>query len=351
MEIKLGNKLIGDGHPAYIIAEVGSNFDGNFDRAKRLIELAKDAGADSVKFQYFYTSKIICPEGFKGNSSFQSKWKKSVAEVYKEAEFPREWQKSLIKYSKERGIDFSSSPYDFDAVDLMSESEIPYIKIGSGEITNIPFLKYVAKKGKPVILATGASDMDEIKEAVEAIRSEGNSEIILLQCVTNYPSPVKDANIRAMQLLREKFGCLVGYSDHTNDPGNIVPLGAVALGACVIEKHFTDDRTRNGPDHPFAMDHHQFKSMVQEVRLLEASLGEKEKKVYPSEVETKILQRRGIHAAKDIVKGKILEKSDLEILRPAPEGGVLPKDYENALGKKIKRSLKKGETLLYGDFS
>ena len=349
MEIKISDKKIGDNHPTYIIAELGSNFDGDINRAKALIDLAKECGADCVKFQSFKMEKIISAENFTGNISFQSNWKKSVPEVYKDAEFPREWHKKLFEYCKEKNIDFSSAPYDYEAVDILAKMTVPYIKIGSGEITNLLFLRYVAKRGKPIFLSTGASTLDEIEETVRVIREEGNENLVLLQCVTNYPSPFKDANIKAMQLLREKFNLLVGYSDHTNDPGDIVPLGAVSLGACVIEKHFTDDRSRIGPDHPSSLDPKQFKKMVQEIRILEEALGKKEKVIYPSEMETSILQRRILYTTKDLTEGKIIEESDITILRPATKGGILPKDYNKIIGKKLLKNIKKGKPLFYED--
>jgi N-acetylneuraminate synthase len=350
MKIKIGKKIIGDGQPVYIIAEIGSNFDGNIGRAKRLIDLVKDSGADCAKFQFFKTDKIICAKCFgKKSSSFQRNWKKSVYEVYKDAEFRREWSKELARYCRLKGIDFSSSPYDIEGVDMLDELGVPFIKIGSGDITFPQILRHVAKKNRPVVIGVGASTIQEIKEAVGIIRKEGNKDIVLLQCVTNYPCPFEDANIKAMQFLRERFNVLVGYSDHTNDPGYVVPLGAVALGASVIEKHFTDDRKRPGPDHSFAMDHVRFKQMARDIRLLEKALGNKEKRVYPSESETVILQRRCIHAVRDLKKGKAIEKADIEILRPAPQNGILPRFLDKILGKRLRRDLTEGDVLTWKD--
>jgi sialic acid synthase SpsE len=340
--IKLGERWMGDGEPVYIIAEIGSNFDGSMERAKMLIDLAKDCGADAVKFQCFTTDKIISKEGFEElRRGFQAKWGKSVYEVYKSAELPREWHDELFHYATKRGLHILSSPYDKEAVDILDKLGVPAFKIGSGDITWHEMLKYVVKKGKPIILSTGASTVAEIDEALKAIQSEGNYDIILLQCVTNYPSHFESANIRAMKTMGELFDVLVGYSDHT--PGLIVPLGAVSLGACVIEKHFTDDKTRAGPDHPFAMDMKEFKEMVDSIRTLEKVLGSPIKDLYEEEKETVILQRRCLRAAKDIPKGSKIIEDMIDVLRPLAKDALEPKYKEIVIGREAKVGMKKGE--------
>lgn len=346
--IKIGNKMVGDDQPVYIIAEVGSNFDGSLEQAKKLSELAKEAGADAVKFQSFRADKIVCKEAFDkmGNISFQVKWKKTVYDVYRDNELPREWHEEISNHCKKIGIDFLSSPYDVEAVDLLDKINVPAFKIGSGEIDNPAFLEYIAKKGKPIILSTGASNLKEIEEAVDIIRSAGNENLVLLQCITNYPSPIEDANIRAMITLRKKFDVLVGYSDHML--GHLVPLGAVASGACVIEKHFTYDKTKEGPDHPHAMNPEEFASMIRDIRSMEKALGSYEKKVELSEKETVILQRRCIHANVDIPKGKKITKYMLTILRPAPPEGIKPKFLNDIVGKTAKKDIEKGDAITKG---
>jgi len=356
-KIKIGKKYIGGNNPVYIIAEIGSNFDGNLQRAKHLADLAKSSGADAFKIQNFSAPEIVSKKGFKGFSiSFQSKWDKPVAEVYKKAEFPRKWVKNLSDYCESINIDFLSSPYDKEAVDLLEEIDICAYKIGSGEIDNLDFLKYVAKKAKPIILGCGASTLKEIGKAVSAIRNAGNNKIILLQCVTNYPSPMSDANIKAMVTIKNKFGAEVGYSDHTigedgggDDPlcGVTVPLGAVSLGAVVIEKHFTDDNKRTGPDHSFAMDFKNFKKMVDAIRVLEKALGDGRKKVEDSEKETIIVQRRGIYAKKTIEAGEIISEEKIEFLRPALF--LRPSEANKILGKKTKLKIKAGEPIKLND--
>lgn len=343
--INIDGRTVGDGQPVYIIAEIGSNFDNDIDRAKYLVDLAKKCGADAVKFQSFLADKIVSKEGFKGlQVGFQAKWKKPVYEIYKDAEFPREWHEEIANYCKKVGVTFFSAPYDKDAVDLLEKINVPVYKIGSGDITWLEMLEYIANKGKPIILGAGASNIDEIEEAVKIIRSTGNNDLILLQCVTNYPSTFDDANIKAMLELRKKFDCLVGYSDHT--PGSVVPLGMTALGGCVIEKHFTDDKTREGPDHPHSMDKEEFTFMVDSIRSLEKSLGS-EKDIYPEECETVILQRRCLRASEDIKKGTILNRELISVLRPAPEDSIYPKHLEQIIGKKVKTDIKKGQHLTW----
>jgi len=340
--IKIGDRWVGDGEQTYVIAEIGSNFDGSMERAKMLISLAKDCGADAVKFQCFTSDKIISKEGFDElKVGFQAKWKKSVSEVYKSAEFPREWHDELFHYANKKGLHFLSSPYDKEAVDILDELGVPAFKIGSGDITWHEMLKYIAKKGKPIILSVGASTIAEIDEAVKAIRLEGNNDFILLQCVTNYPSHFESANIRAMKAMGELFDALVGYSDHT--PRTVVPLGAVSLGACVIEKHFTDDKTRKGPDHPFAMDAKDFKEMVDSIRILEKALGSPVKDLYEEEKETVILQRRCLRAAKDIPKGSEITEDMIEVLRPLAKDALEPKYKEIIIGREAKEDMKKGD--------
>jgi len=350
-------RTIGAGHPVYIIAEVGSNFDGDLERAKMLARLAKEAGADAYKIQNFLASKIVSQKGFDGlKLAFQSKWDKPVVEVYKKAEFPREWVKELAKYCREIGIDFFSSPYDKEAVDLLDEIGVPAFKFGAGEIDNVEFLAYAAKKGKPMIISCGACTLEDVQRAVKAVTDAGNNQIILLQCITNYPSPIADANLKAMVTLKNMFGFEVGYSDHTtskagggDDPleGITVPLAAVALGGVVIEKHFTDDITRKGPDHPFALPIGTLKKMVDAIRALEKAMGSGEKKIENSEVETVVIQRRGIYAKETIKEGEKISSDRIEFLRPALF--LRPPQAKDILGRQSKRTIMAGEPIKLDD--
>lgn len=342
-KVKIGDRWVGEGEPTYIIAEIGSNFDGSLEQAKKLVDLAKEVGADAAKFQSFLPNKIIAKKGFKTKTSFQARWEKSVYEIYAEAVFPREWHPEIAEYCQNKGIHFLSSPYDKEAVDLLDKIGVPAFKIGSGDITFLSLIEYIARKGKPIILATGASSMGEIEAAVNTIKAADNQDVILLQCVTNYPSPIEHTNIRAMVTLRETFQVPVGYSDHSL--GSVVALGSVALGACVIEKHFTFDKRGEGPDHPFAADVSEMAAMIRDIRLLEAALGSPIKQLTSAETETVILQRRSIFAKVDIPAGATLTAEMIEPLRPAI--GIPPQYLSLVIGRKAKFNIREGEPITW----
>jgi len=344
--IRIGKRKVGKNYPCYVIAEIGSNFDGDINKAKKLIKLAKESGADCAKFQSFITEKLLSKTGFEKKSAFQSRWKKSVWDVYKDAEFPREWHEELAKYAKKIKIDFMSTPYDYEAVDLLDKIGVPAYKIGSGDVTFLEFLKYIAKKGKPVILPTGASTIKEIRDAISAIKSTKNNKIIVMQSVTQYPSPIEQANILAMVSLREKFGFDVGYSDHS--PNIAVPVASVAHGACMIEKHFTDDTKNIGPDHPHSLNPKEFSYMVKLIRDVEKALGDGVKKIEKSEKETRIIQRRSVFSVKDICKGEKFSPQNIKCLRPAI--GIDAAKYSIILNKKAKRNLKAFTAIKPSDF-
>lgn len=339
--IRIGERLVGPGHPTYIIAEVGSNFDGSLDRAKMLIDAAAEIGCDAAKFQTFLPERIISAPAFGAATGFQARWTRSVEEVYRDAALPREWHAELAEHAQAAGVDFFSSPYDREGVDLLEEIGVPAHKIGSGDITWLDFCAYVAGKGRPVILGAGASTLADVDDAVRAIRAAGNEQIILLQCVTDYPSEFKDANVRAMASMGEALGVLVGYSDHA--PGHTVPLAAVALGGCVIEKHFTDDTGRAGPDHPFAMDIPGMAALVREVRNLEVALGDGRKRVMPSEVEASVVQRRGLIATRDLSADHVLTHDDVTVLRPAR--GLPPSALPLVVGRALRRDVAAGQPI------
>jgi len=340
--VTVGDRTLGSTDDTYIIAEIGSNFDGEKQRAKKLIDLAADCGADAAKFQAFKADKIVSQYGFDGlKTGFQEDWDKSVYETYRDAELPRGWIDELASYTREQGLDFLCTPYDQEAVDLLVDVGMPAFKIGSGDITWTSLLQYIAEQGLPVILATGASTLAEIERAVDVIESTGNDDLILLQCVTNYPSEFESANIRTMSALAEMFDMPVGYSDHT--PGSAVPLGAVSRGACVIEKHFTDDKSREGPDHSFAMGPEEFSRMVTDVRNLNEALGSSRKSIYDEEEATVVLQRRCLRAARDIEVGTELTDEDVVALRPAPEDGLEPTYRETVIGRTASRAIPEGD--------
>lgn len=345
--IKIGERLVGKGQPVLFIADIGANFDGSIEKAKHLALLAKQAGADVLKVQTFLADKIVSGPSFaKMNlKGVHGSWKKPVNEVFKEAEFKREWHGELFDYCKKIGIDFSSSPYDFEAVDLLDKIGVNFFKIGSGDITWHEMLEYIAKKQKPMVLATGDSTFLEVKEAVDAIKNTGNNQLILLQCITNYPSKIESANINVLKSYQENFNIITGYSDHS--PGDLVVLGSVALGAKVIEKHFTESKKGIGPDHPHSMEPKEFEEMVKKIRLLEKALGTNIKDVVPEESETVIVQRRSLHAKRNINKGEVIKIEDIIELRPAV--GISPNEKKAVAGKKASRDIGKHEAILWQD--
>jgi len=345
--IKIGSKLIGEDQPTYFIADIGANFDNNLEKAKRLALAAKEAGSDVVKFQSFLADKIISGPSFAKMKlkGVHGTWPKPVNEIFKDAEFPREWHKELADYCKKIGVTFSSSPYDFEVVDLLDEIGVDFFKIGSGEITWPEMLRYIARKNRPMILSTGDSTLAEVDEAVRIIESTGNNNLVLLQCITNYPSKIESANINVLKTFQTTFNIITGYSDHA--PGDIVPLAAVALGAKVIEKHFTLNKKDKGADHPHSMEPQEFKQMVEKTRLLEKALGSTEKKVVEEESETVIVQRRSLHTKRDIRKGEMINKEDIIELRPAV--GILPKYKDIVIGRRVKVDIKTREAIHWED--
>jgi len=342
--IRIGKTLVGEGHKCYVIAEIGSNFDGSLTKAKKLIKLVKDCGANAAKFQSFKTEELLSKKGFNKKSAFQSKWKNSVWDTYRKAELPRSWHEKLASYAKKIGIDFFTSPWDFEAVDILDELDAPAIKVGSGDITYHKILEYIARKNRPILLSTGASNIKEISSAVKKIKSSGNNKIILLHSVVQYPSPIKDANLKVLETLKSKFGLNVGYSDHS--PGILIPLTSVALGACVIEKHFTINQKLKGPDHPHSLEPPLFREMIKNIRIIEKALGDGVKRPMPSEKQTIIIQRRGIWTTKNVKKGDRFSSENIKSLRPV--FGLSASYFDQILGKKAKKNYHKYEPIKRG---
>jgi N-acetylneuraminate synthase len=347
-QIKIGNRFIGTDHPTYLIAEIGANFDGSIDKAKRLIDAAKESGADCAKFQTFITEKIVSEGGFSRMKleGVHGSWGRTVSEVFKEAEFPAKWHREIVDYCKTVGIDFCTAPYYKEAVDLCLELDVPFIKIGSGEITWLEMLDYIARKGKPIMLATGDATLSEIDEAVRTIEGAGNRNLILMQCITNYPSKIDSANVNVLKTYQSAFDILTGYSDHS--PGPVVALASVVLGGCVIEKHFTLSKKDKGPDHPHSMEPHEFKQMANFVREIERAMGSTRKEVVEEERETVYVQRRGLYASRDIANGHIMTDGDIDVLRPAL--GIQPKFKNVVIGRKANIDIKKGDPLFWENF-
>ena len=347
MKIKLGNKIITKTSPTYFIADIAANHDGNLSRAKKLIRLCAKAGANAAKFQHFKAQTIVSDKGFKnlGKITHQSKWKKSVFEVYKDASIDFIWTKELQKECKKNNIDFLTSPYDFDYVDRVEKYICAY-KIGSGDITWLEILKKISKKKLPVILATGAATLREVKQAVKII-IKNNKRLVLMQCNTNYinsPDNFKYINLNVLKSYKKIFKdkIILGLSDHT--PGHATVLGAVTLGAKVIEKHFTDDNKRIGPDHLFSMNFNTWSIMVNETRKLENALGDGVKKIEFNETESSIVQKRAIYATKDIKKNQSF-KNNITVLRPALKNHLSADKLAWLNSKKAKKNIKRGECI------
>lgn len=349
--MKIGNREISKRGKPYFIADIAANHDGDLDRAYKLIELAKEAGADVAKFQNFNAKTIVSRKGFETlgkQLSHQANWKKSVYEVYEDASINPNWTELLKKKCDEVGIEYMTSPYDYGSVDLVD----PYVnayKIGSGDITWIEILKYIASKNKPILLATGASSMEDVERAMKALK--GNKELVLMQCNTNYtasPENFKYINLNVLKEYEEKYPDVVlGLSDHTK--GYATVLGAIALGAVVIEKHFTDDNDREGPDHKFAMNPKTWREMVDASLELYYSLGDGNKRIEKNEEETAMVQRRGLYINKSLKAGHILSEKDLIALRPIKIDGIQPYEMDLLIGKKIKNDMESDSYLTWKD--
>ena len=347
---KIGKKRIGYNQPTYFVADIAANHDGNLERAKELIYISADAGADAAKFQNFKAEKIVSKYGFehlKDKLSHQSKWKKSVFEVYKDASISHDWTSELKATCKKAGIDYFTSPYDFDSIDTV-DPFVDVYKIGSGDITWLEIIKYMAKKGKPVMLASGASTIEDVKRAVNIIIKR-TKKIVLMQCNTNYTGSIENfkyINLNVLKLYKKLYpNVILGLSDHT--PGHSTVLGAVALGAKVIEKHFTDDNSRIGPDHGFAMNPQTWKEMVDRTRELELSLGDGIKRIEKNEKKSIVVQRRSLRSVKNMKVGEIISIEDFESLRPIPKNGLPPYEINKLINKKLIRPLKKGEHITW----
>ena len=345
-EIHIGSRRVGEDEPTYFVADIAANHDGKLDRALRLIQLAAEAGADAAKFQHFRAAKIVSKRGFEslgGQLSHQSKWKKSVFEVYEDASLQWDWTKTLKQACDDAKIDFFSAPYDIEAIDML-DAYMPAYKIGSGEITWIEELEYIARKGKPILLATGASELGEVQRAVDAILKI-NSQLLLMQCNTNYAGSrenFRHVHLNVLRTFRAMYPDVVlGLSDHT--PGHAVVLGAVTLGARAVEKHFTDDCSREGPDHAFALDPVAWREMVDRTRELELALGSGNKVVEENEKETVVVQRRCLRAAENLAAGTVLSRADIDPLRPAPLDSISPYYIPDLVGRTIRREMKQGD--------
>jgi N-acetylneuraminate synthase/N,N'-diacetyllegionaminate synthase len=328
-KIRIGERLVGEGEPVFIVAEVGSNHNQTLGQARQLIEVAARAGVDAVKFQLFKAENLY-PN--KDDAMFK---------IMKSIELPWEWLEELVDYAKSFGLMFLASPFSRDAVDILESLGAPAFKWASSETINLPLLRYAAEKMKPLLVATGMCDLADVTAAVEVIRSAGNQDIVLLQCTSLYPALPDQVNLRVMDTMKDTFHLPVGFSDHTL--GFNITAAAVARGACVIEKHITLSRTMEGPDHFYAIEPDELKQMVEVIRNVEKSLGSTEKDMLPE--EKKVAKRDSVVAARDIPENAVITREMVTLSRPAL--GIKPRFLPAILGSRVKTHIEKGQAITW----
>lgn len=340
--IKIGSRWIGEGYPVFIIAEAGVNHNGSLELAKKLVDIAAEARADAVKFQTFRTENMITTGAEKAKYQRESGVDgESQFDMLKKLELSAQEFRELSDYCHKKGIMFLSSPFDMEGVDLLAELDVPVFKIASGEITNFPLLRRISEKRKPIILSTGMSLLEEVSEAVELLKQSGARDIILLHCTSEYPVKFEDVNLMAMKTMKDAFGLPVGFSDHT--PGIVAPIAAAALGACVVEKHFTIDKSLPGPDHKASLNPVELRQMVEGIRNVEKALGDGKKVPREGEKEIRKVARKSIVAARQMRKGERITEETLTVKRPGT--GIEPKKMGLVVGKIARRNIEKDEII------
>lgn len=345
-KIEIGGRLIGEGEPVFIIAEAGVNHNGDIELAKKLIEVAREAGTDAIKFQTFKAENLNTMTAPKSTYHIETTGsEQSWFDLLKTQELNRQAHEVLIKHCQEVGIMFLSTPYDEESVDLLEELNIPAFKVAATDANNIPFLKYLAQKNRPIILSTAMCTLDEVRESVNAIKDEGCEDLVLLHCTANYPARLEDTNLRAMLTLKKEFNLLVGYSDHT--PDYINPVAATALGAVIYEKHFTLDKSLPGPDHRSSLNPEELKQFVRDIRNTELAMGSSLKEPVESEKENREKLRKSIVAKVDIPPGLVITRTMLTSKRPGT--GLATKFIDSIVGKKSKVLLRK-DTIIKTEF-
>ena len=345
--MRIGERVVGGGAPCFIIAEAGSNHNGRLDQATQLIDAAASAGADAVKFQLFRAGTLYPTTA--GRSDYL-KQDRSIYDIVAEMEMPEAWLPELARHCRERGVVFLASAFDEALVDRL-DPFVPAHKIASYEMTHLPLVRHVAAKGKPVILSTGTATLEEVRETVEAVRGSGNPPLVLLQCTAAYPAPFESLNLRTLTTMQQAFGVPVGLSDHSED-ALVGPLGAVALGAAVLEKHFTLDRALPGPDHRFALEPDGLRLMIQQVRALEQALGDGKKQTHPVEGELRGFARRSIFAVRPIPAGTPLTMENVAVLRCGQQpAGLAPREFPRILGRTVARQIPVGVAVQSGDLT
>ncbi len=344
--LEINRQKVGKGRPCFFIAEAGVNHNGNIEIAKKLIDVAANAKADAVKFQTFKADLLAAPNAPKAQyQAITTDQRQSQTEMLRALELSKEDFYQLKRYCEVKDIVFLSSPFDESSADLLDELDVPAYKVPSGETTNLPLLKHIGYKQRPIILSTGMSYLNEVAEAVKAIYQTGNYEIALLHCTSNYPAMPVDVNLTAMTTLQESFKVPVGFSDHTT--GLEIPLAAVAMGACVIEKHFTLDKNMSGPDHSASLEPTELGHLINSIRNIELALGSGIKKPANSEFHNREIIRKSIYLKTDKKVGDIISESDLISLRPS--GGISPSETHHIIGKTLTKSISTGSMLSWDD--
>jgi N-acetylneuraminate synthase len=345
--IKTKNIKIGKGNPVFIIAEAGVNHNGDISKAKELIDAAVEAGVDAVKFQTFNTDKLTTKKAPKADYQNETTDKnESQYDMLKKLELSKEEHIILKEYCEKKNINFMSTPFSLDTVDLLEEINIDIYKIGSSDTNNLPLLKYIAQKNKPIILSTGMSTLTEVSEAVDTILNTGNDKLVLLHCVSNYPAEYENVNLKAMDTMKNAFNIETGYSDHTL--GVEVPIAAAARGAAVIEKHFTLDKNMEGPDHKASLNPKELKNMVQSIRNIESSLGNGKKEPTKNEKKNLKTVRKSLVSNKALEKGSKIQIEDIDIKRPGT--GIEPKFMYVIKDMKLIKDVKIDQILTWEDF-
>ncbi|MGB0383248.1 MAG: N-acetylneuraminate synthase [Ardenticatenaceae bacterium] len=340
--IKIAERAVGLGHPCFIIAEAGVNHNGSIEMARQLVDVAVLAGADAIKFQTFKAERLVTPDAPKANYQLETTGASETQyQMLHRLELSLEAHRELMAYCQQKGILFMSTPFDEQSANLLADLGVALFKIPSGEITNLPFLSHVAQKNKPMIVSTGMSYLGEVESAVRTIQETSNQKLVLLHCVSNYPADPADTNLRAMHTMATAFGVPVGYSDHT--PGIEVALAAVALGACVIEKHFTLDRNLPGPDHRASLEPDELAGMIKGIRVVEAALGNGCKLPAASEANTASVVRKSLVAARDLLAGTVLTKDMIAIKRPGT--GLSPSMRDELIGRTLNQDIQRGTLL------
>jgi N-acetylneuraminate synthase len=344
-KIKVGNKLIGEKEPCFIIAEAGVNHNGNIGLAKKLVDIAKEADVDAVKFQTFHTEEIVSLKSKKADYQYRAK-EKTQYKMLKNLELSFDEFRELKKYCDNINIEFMSTPYDIKSVEFLNGIEVKRFKVASADLINKPLIEAIAKTKKQIILSTGMATLGEIEKAILLIYNLGNKNIILLHCTTSYPVPYEQVNMNTLNTLKNSFGLPIGYSDHTL--GVEIPIMAVSVGAKVVEKHFTLDRTMEGPDHFASLEPSELKKMVKAIRNVEKSFGSKRKEITAEEKKNIFFMRRSIHASDNIRQGGIIKQNNIKITRPF--NGIESWYIDIIIGKKIKNNIKKDNPIRWEDF-